>query len=192
MKKYSLTKMTANRIIRASMLDDSMLNVESLERDMQGFIGKNAKRAKQFLKDLGFECTLIAGPSKTNADYWEEYTTNGDEPGSIMVKLYFPLVKSGNRWTDGELEDFYVDSYEDVYSSTASRGRRRITASSEDQYEDLAMQLGEAIQKLAADEDHLNNFISYLTHSFPEWLRTYANTPEGLVSEFHEFANMRF
>ena len=190
MKKYITT---SRKAIRASMLDDAVLNVESLDRDMQSFIGRNAKDAKRFLKDLGFECTLIAGPSKTNTDYWEEWTTNGDEPGSIIVKLYFPLVRSGNRWNDGELEDFYVDSYvDDVYSSTVSRSRRRITASSEDQYEDLAMQLGDAIQKLAADEDHLNNFVSYLTHSFPEWLRTYANTPEGLVSEFREFANMQF
>lgn len=64
--------------------------------------------------------------------------------------------------------------------------------SSETQYEDLALRLGDAIKKLAADEDHLNNFISYLTSHFPEWLRKYANTPEDLVSEFHEFANMRF
>lgn len=65
-------------------------------------------------------------------------------------------------------------------------------ADSYNQYEDLAIEFGEAIQKLASDEDHLNNFISYLTQHFPEWLQKFANTPEGLVSEFREFANMNF
>ena len=70
--------------------------------------------------------------------------------------------------------------------------KRNITASAESNYEDLAMQLGEAIQKLANNEDALFNFESYLTQHFPEWCRKYANTPEGLVSEFREFANIVF
>lgn len=68
--------------------------------------------------------------------------------------------------------------------------KRNITASAESNYEDLAMQLGEAIQKLANNEDALFNFESYLTHHFPEWCRRYANDPESLVNEFCNFADM--
>lgn len=58
--------------------------------------------------------------------------------------------------------------------------------------EKLALILADAITKLAADPDKLGNFVSYLTAHFPEWVQKYANTPEGLASEFHEFANIEF
>lgn len=58
--------------------------------------------------------------------------------------------------------------------------------------EQLAMQLASAIEKLASDPEHLNNFVSYLTAHFPVWIEKFANTPEGLVNEFTEFANMEF
>lgn len=57
-------------------------------------------------------------------------------------------------------------------------------------YEKEALQVGEAIQKLAEKPDNLNNFVSYLTQNFPEWLKRWANTPESLACELLEFANM--
>lgn len=187
MKKHNATKrVSARRAVKASIFDNAMLNVESLDRDMQSFIGKDAKRAKQFLKDLGFECTLVAGPSKNNDSYWEEYTTNGDEPGSIMVKLYFPLMKSGNRWIDGELEDYYVDSYTDVYTSTRTRNRR-ITAAVDGGWEvpdwraneayDLALENGwteedlnsEIVQTLSSEELASTLAFIFRMNDFQEW-----------------------
>lgn len=57
-------------------------------------------------------------------------------------------------------------------------------------YEELAQELCNAIRKLAADEDSLNNFESYLTSHFDTWLRKFASTPEGLTSELKFFSEM--
>lgn len=57
-------------------------------------------------------------------------------------------------------------------------------------YEKLAQELCNAIRKLAADEDSLNNFESYLTSHFDTWLRKFASTPEGLTSELKLFSEM--
>lgn len=54
----------------------------------------------------------------------------------------------------------------------------------------IAEAFADAIRKLAATPDNLNNLVSYLSHHFPEWLRKYANTPEGLVYELKAFAEM--
>lgn len=70
------------------------------------------------------------------------------------------------------------------------KNRYQDAVSAEGNYEDLAIQLGQAINKLSRNQDNLNNFISYLTYNFPEWLKKFANTPEDLVSEFTNFANM--
>jgi hypothetical protein len=58
--------------------------------------------------------------------------------------------------------------------------------------EALANKLADAIKKLAASEEHLDNFASYLSYHFPEWMEKYANTPENLVSEFCQFASLDF
>ena len=60
----------------------------------------------------------------------------------------------------------------------------------ESKYEQLADALCNAIIKLAANDDALNNFGSYLAYHFPAWMEMYASYPEGLVSEFQTFANM--
>lgn len=48
----------------------------------------------------------------------------------------------------------------------------------------------EAIKTIAAKPDNLDNLESYLTHHFPEWLQKWANTPETIVSELRNFAEM--
>lgn len=65
-----------------------------------------------------------------------------------------------------------------------------INASVERDYEGLALQFGEAIKDLASNDEALKNFVSYLTYSFPKWCTRFASTPEGLVSEFRNFADM--
>ena len=58
------------------------------------------------------------------------------------------------------------------------------------QKEKLAQELCNAIRKLAADEDSLNNFESYLTYHFDTWIKKWANTPEGLTCELKHFSEM--
>lgn len=57
-------------------------------------------------------------------------------------------------------------------------------------YEHIAAQFCEHIRTIAAKEDNLNNFESYLSYHFAEWLNQYASTPADITSELHEFANM--
>lgn len=59
-------------------------------------------------------------------------------------------------------------------------------------YEKEALQVAEAMQKLAEKPDNMGNFVSYLTYHFPAWLEKYANTPENLACELREFANMEW
>lgn len=57
-------------------------------------------------------------------------------------------------------------------------------------YEAQAAAFCDAIRKLASNPDNLYNLECYLSHLFPEWLSKFANTPETLVCEMREFANM--
>lgn len=56
--------------------------------------------------------------------------------------------------------------------------------------EELAMRLYEAIKSMVEKEGCLENFTSYLTHSFDSWYDKFASTPEGLVNEFEMFSNI--
>lgn len=47
-----------------------------------------------------------------------------------------------------------------------------------------------AIEKIANKPENLNNFRSYLTYHFLEWLRLYANDSDGLAEEMKIFAEM--
>ena len=49
-----------------------------------------------------------------------------------------------------------------------------------------------AIKKLAENPETLDNFASYLDHHFDVWYEKYANTVEGLVSEFKQFSEIQF
>lgn len=57
-------------------------------------------------------------------------------------------------------------------------------------YDRAAAQFVEYIKTIAAKPENLDNLESYLSHHFAEWLQKYANTPETLVCEMREFANM--
>lgn len=57
-------------------------------------------------------------------------------------------------------------------------------------YEHVAAQFIEHIKTIAAKPENLDNLESYLSYHFAEWLQEYASTPERLVCEMREFANM--
>ena len=57
-------------------------------------------------------------------------------------------------------------------------------------YSIIASEFIKAIKKLAENPHNLDNFESYLTYHFPEWLKKYANTPAGIVYEFKTFADI--
>lgn len=49
-----------------------------------------------------------------------------------------------------------------------------------------------AIKRLAENPEVLENFENYLDQHFDVWFEKYANTPEGLVSEFKQFSEIQF
>ena len=54
----------------------------------------------------------------------------------------------------------------------------------------LAKAFTTAIQTIANKPEQLENMENYLSHHFDVWMEKFANSPEGLVSELQEFANM--
>ena len=88
-------------------------DLDSLEYALEKYVGKPVAKAQQYLRDLGFDMFVMAGPSKRD-ETWEEYTTDKDNSGSVSVKLYFDLdsdPKNPRRKTNGKLTDFFVDRY---------------------------------------------------------------------------------
>jgi len=47
-----------------------------------------------------------------------------------------------------------------------------------------------AIKTIADKPQNLENLECYLSMHFSEWLRKFANTPEGIAAEMREFAEM--
>ena len=142
-----------------------------------------------------------AGTVNIEVDTSSNYRTSTDEY-VVSVPDSDEIQAEGNSFDDiletcvGELIRLAED-YENFVRINASvddrvdrKNRYQDAVSAEGNYEDLAIQLGQAIDKLSKNQDNLNNFISYLTYNFPEWLKKFANTPEDLVSEFTNFANM--
>lgn len=48
----------------------------------------------------------------------------------------------------------------------------------------------DAIIELSEKPNNLNNLENYLSRHFDTWMKEFANTPEGLVSELKFFAEM--
>lgn len=57
-------------------------------------------------------------------------------------------------------------------------------------FEKEAEKLCEAIKELSARPEALENLEIYLSYHFKTWLERYADTPENIVSEFCNFANI--
>lgn len=49
-----------------------------------------------------------------------------------------------------------------------------------------------AIKTIVNKPENLDNFESYLSYHFAEWLEKFANTPEGIAAEMREFAEIDF
>lgn len=47
-----------------------------------------------------------------------------------------------------------------------------------------------AVRKLAEKPENLDNMELYISRHFAEWMKKYANNPEGLTAEICGFANM--
>lgn len=47
-----------------------------------------------------------------------------------------------------------------------------------------------AIKKLAANENNLENLECYLSYHFDAWMQKYANTPEKIATEMKQFAEV--
>ncbi len=60
----------------------------------------------------------------------------------------------------------------------------------ERKHEQAAQTFRKAIETIASKPDNLDNLESYLSMHFAEWLKKWANTPEGLAVELREFAKM--
>ena len=48
----------------------------------------------------------------------------------------------------------------------------------------------EAIKTIAGKPENIDNLEYYLRNHFDEWLKKYADTPEGLAYEMKDFAEM--
>lgn len=57
-------------------------------------------------------------------------------------------------------------------------------------YNKEAAQFIEAIKTIASKPENLENLESYLSIHFANWVNRFASTPEDLVCEIQEFANM--
>ena len=49
-----------------------------------------------------------------------------------------------------------------------------------------------AIKTIAGKPENMANFEAYLSHHFDTWLEKYANTPEWIAREMHEFSTIEF
>ena len=47
-----------------------------------------------------------------------------------------------------------------------------------------------AIHKIASEPEALKNLELYLSHHFPEWLKKFASTPEGIATELKHFSEI--
>lgn len=54
----------------------------------------------------------------------------------------------------------------------------------------LAKAFTTAIQTIANKPEQLENMENYLAHHFDVWMEKYASSPEGLVSELQQFADV--
>lgn len=55
---------------------------------------------------------------------------------------------------------------------------------------ECAKELIKTIKEIVSKPDNLDNFENYLSQHFDVWMEKFANSPEGLVSEMKQFAEM--
>ena len=60
------------------------------------------------------------------------------------------------------------------------------------EHEQQASEFCEAIKQLASRAEALENLENYLSIHFAEWLKKYANTPDGITAELKEFSTIEY
>lgn len=60
----------------------------------------------------------------------------------------------------------------------------------EEKWKEEADRTTAAIQKLAENEEALENFNNYLSIHYGQWIEKYASDPGGLTDELERFADM--
>ena len=79
------------------------------------------------------------------------------------------------------------------YGESKNRGKKKVSEEYiKAPYEDEAKRFCTAIEKLANNKDALENFENYISHHFQVWLDKWARTPEDIISEFKNFAELNF
>lgn len=81
-------------------------------------------------------------------------------------------------------------TYFDDFAANFARANATNAHTNNNPHENTAAQFVAAIKTIATKPENLDNFENYLSYHFDEWLRKFANTPETITAELHEFANM--
>lgn len=61
----------------------------------------------------------------------------------------------------------------------------------ERKYKEQAATVAAAILEMASNPSSLENFKTYLSFHFAEWLEKWANDPDNMACEFKEFSKIR-
>lgn len=77
-----------------------------------------------------------------------------------------------------------------IRKETRKKERKREDLKMERLYSKEASQFIEAIKTIANKPENMENLESYLSIHFANWINKFASSPEDLVCEIQEFANM--
>lgn len=97
------------------------------------------------------------------------------------IDCYFVCPECGadtNEWSEWK-EGNKVRADEDAVERKVLRYKEK-----------LAEDFVKAITELVNNPKNLDNLEIYLTHHFPEWVEKYCGTPEDMVTELQQFAEM--
>lgn len=118
----------------------------------------------------------------------EQFCREYNEDMENGVNVGFDRIKT--QYYVKELFDSEIDDRELIEVIGYSESYDINDYYAEDTREELAEKFTDAIVKLADNPMNLDNLESYLSHHFDVWMKKFANSPEGLVSEIKSFAEM--
>lgn len=91
---------------------DGYLNLDEIERMVESAVGSPVMPLVNKLYEYGFREMAYGDEDKNTA--YVEYATDGENPGSYWVKLYYELEqdkRNSRRWIAGNLLDYTVDRF---------------------------------------------------------------------------------
>lgn len=98
--------------VTASTDTDGYLNLDEIERMVESAVGSPVMPLVTKLYEYGFREMTYGDEDKNTA--YVEYATDGENPGSYWVKLYYELERdkrNSRRWIAGNLLDYTVDRF---------------------------------------------------------------------------------